>query len=150
MNSVCARQASPGAIHLPHTTDGRLAGADGAALTVYHGSTVPGITRFDTHRVNGDEVGAFFSDSWAEAATYGSAIYAAHLRIRNPYVVTADAWGHGRGLSPIDARDRGHDGYAILDMECADGGCATTYIAFIPDQILLLPARSRAACGDSV
>ncbi len=102
---------------------------------VYHGTHEAGIRIFDTSRADTspDEQGTFFSpssDPKTGAGFYGKNVYPAYLSIEKPYKVSLFQWNNGEGLSPVEARRIGHDGYIVSDK-----GKAIVYIAFSPSQI---------------
>ncbi len=105
----------------------KVIAANGEPLVVYHG------TDQETSTLSPDrsesEFGTFFTTSREAANEYaeteGGNVLPVFLRIKNPYQVTNQQWANAEGLSPEEADQQNHDGYAISGM---DGG--DTWIAF--------------------
>lgn len=118
--------------------DSKVVDAEGKPLVVYHGSP-NAIRKFDTTRDAGNgEVGAFFTTNREGSSGYGD-VTEAYLSILSPYEVTAEQWANAKGLSPLEAREAGFDGYIVRgqDVGVSDEQSATgdTFIAFSPEQI---------------
>jgi hypothetical protein len=106
---------------------------EGRPLVVYHGSKTNEITEFNTDaEENPGERGTFFSAKKSATKDYGSSVYEAYLSIKNPYEVTSKQWAIGDGMTPVEARKAGHDGYIIRGLDGKDGDA---FMAFSPTQI---------------
>lgn len=123
----------------------------------YHGSRAGAdITRFSVchSQMDPGERGIYFTDCPEHASQYalgwgeegvecGGVVYPVHLDVARPYVVTSEEWGRGVGLSPEEARARGHDAYVIRGQEGAD-----TYIVFDGDRVSFAIGAGRHDCPE--
>ena len=111
--------------------DSKVVDENGRPLVVYHGTSAD-ISVFDTEKgdTENGEMGTFFTTSKDFANEYGDKVGSYYLSLQNPYTTDIASWNFKDGLSPVEARAQGYDGYVITGQ---DGG--DTYLAFRPEQI---------------
>lgn len=110
--------------------DSKVVDEQGRPLVVYHGTNAKFDT-FDTKTYGSAfGFGAYFSDSYAAAESYGEKVFETYLKIENPLIINNE---NIRYADDSYAKANGYDG--IINDDYINGFRAVEYVVFEPTQI---------------